>query len=61
MSKAEYGDDRDDLGFLSHCIIDMACQDKLQRIKANEKTSEKELLESKIILEFYRSDVCLNH
>ena len=31
MSKAEYGygDDRDDLRFLSHYIIDMACQDKL--------------------------------
>ena len=45
ITKAEYQDDRDDLGFLSHYIIDMACQDKLQRIEANEKTREKELLE----------------
>ena len=45
ITKAEYQDDRDDLGFLSHYIIDMACQDKLKRIEANEKTRGKELLE----------------
>ena len=45
ITKAEYQDDRDDLGFLSHYIIDMACQDRLQRFEANEKTREKELLE----------------
>ena len=55
MSKTEYGDGRDDLGFLSHYIIDMACQDKLQRIKANEKTRKKELLERTCT---YKNSLC---
>ena len=55
MSKAEYGDHRDELGFLSHYILDMACQDKLQRIEANEKTREKELLERTCT---YKSTLC---
>ena len=55
MPKAEYGDDRDELGFLSHYILHMACQDKLQRIEANEKTRKKELLERTCT---YKNSLC---
>ena len=55
MSKPDYGGERDDLGYLSLYIIEMACENKVNKIETDEVSRQKELLESTCM---YKKSCC---